>query len=171
MLEANTQARRFNIDIQVSQWRAGKVLEIMDEKCPKIQEVYWPAVRAAAHGDRILRTAHGRVRQFLNRLNDDLYREMYSYIPQADVSDKTKGAMIKAKEKFPLLRIVIEAHDAFVVEGERNMIEQEVAPYVKEIMEEPIDFSGCTISRGELSIPCDIEIGDNYKDLKDFKVA
>ena len=171
MLEANTQARRFNIDVQISQWRAGKVLEIMDEKCPKIQEVYWPAIRAAAHSDRILKTAGGRVRQFLNRLNDDLYREMYSYIPQADVSDQTKRAMIKAKEKFPLLRIVIEAHDAFVVEGERNMIEQEVAPYVKEVMEEPIDFSGCTISRGLLSIPCDIEVGDNYKDLKKLKVT
>ena len=171
MLEVNTQARRFNIDIQISQWRAGKILTTMDEKCPKIQEVYWPSIRAIAQSDRIIRTAGGRIRQFLNRLNDELYREMYSYIPQADVSDQVKRAMILVKKKFPLLRIIIEAHDAFVCEGPRDMIEQEVAPYTKEVMERPIDFSECTISRGELIIPCDVEVGDNYKDLKKLKVA
>jgi uracil-DNA glycosylase family 4 len=174
MLVANTDARRFGIDIQISLWRAGEILKVMDEKCPKISQVYWPTIRAIAHGDRTIRTGWpegGRVRQFLDRLNDDLYREMYSYIPQAVVSDKTKLAMIKAKKKFPLLRIVLESHDAFCCEGPRNMIEQDVAPYVKEVMEEPIDFTECTISRGTLVIPCDVEIGENYKDLKKLKVA
>jgi hypothetical protein len=36
-------------------------------------------------------------------------------------------------------------------------------------MERPIDFSHCTIARRELVIPCEIECGKNYRDLKKFK--
>jgi len=170
MLEANTNARRFHIDIQISEWRAKQIIKIMDEKCPKISEVYWPAIKSIAHSTRTVRTAHGRVRYFADRLNEDLYREMYSYIPQADVSDKTKFSMLKMKKKFPWLRIILEAHDAFCVDLPTANI-SEVAAYGKEVMEEPIDFSECSLSRGSLVIPCDIEVGDNYKDLKKYKVG
>jgi len=40
---------------------------------------------------------------------------------------------------------------------------------LREEMQKPIDFSACSLSRGELVIPCDVEIGYNYKDLKKFK--
>jgi DNA polymerase I-like protein with 3'-5' exonuclease and polymerase domains len=169
MLESNTQARRFHIDIQISEWRAKQILAIMDEKAPKISQVYWPAVRAIAHGNRIIRTAHGRVRQFLNRLNDELFREMYSYIPQADVSDHLKVSMIAIKKRFKHhIRYVMEAHDAFAAEIPETA-KDDVAGYTREVMESPIDFSGCTISRGLLVIPCDIEFGENYKDFKKWK--
>lgn len=169
MMEANTQARRFHIDIQISQWRAEQILKIMNEKCPKISEVFWPTIRDIAHTTRTIRTASGRVRQFLNRLNDDLYREMYSYIPQVDVSDKLKKSMILVKQKFGHhVRYVMEAHDAFCAEIPESA-KDDVAGYTKEVMETPIDFSGCTISRGLLTIPCDIEFGENYKDFKKWK--
>lgn len=168
-LEANTQARRFHIDIQISEWRAKQILSIMDDKAPKISQVYWPAIRSVAHSDRILRTAHGRIRQFLDRLNEDLYREMYSYIPQADVSDHLKEVMIKMKRRFGYhIRYVMEAHDAFCSEIPETA-RDEMAGYTREYMESPIDFSRCTISRGSLIIPCDIEFGENYKDFKKWK--
>ena len=169
MLEANTQARRFHIDIQISEWRAKQILKILDEKAPKISQVYWPAVRAIAHGNRTIKTAHGRIRQFLNRLNDDLYREMYSYIPQADVSDHLKECMIFLKKRFGYhIRYVMESHDAFTAEIPISA-QDDVAGYTREVMERPISFEQCTISRGELIIPCDIELGENYKDFKKWK--
>lgn len=169
MMEANTQSRRFHIDIQISQWRAKQILQIMDEKCPKIQEVFWPAIRAIAHGNRTIKTAHGRVRQFLDRLNDDLYREMYSYIPQVDVSDHLKISMLKVKKKFGIhLRLVMESHDAFTAEIPVSAID-DIAGYTKEVMESPIDFSGCSLPRGLLYIPADVEIGEDYKDFKKWK--
>jgi hypothetical protein len=36
-------------------------------------------------------------------------------------------------------------------------------------MERPIDFSKCSIPRRHLKIPCDVEIGSNYRDLSKFK--
>jgi DNA polymerase-1 len=170
-IESNTQARRFHIDIEISEWRAGEILKVLDKHCPKISEVYWPAIRAIAQGNRTIRTARGRIRQFLDRLNDDLYREMDSYIPQADVSDQTKWSMMRMKKKFgKYLRFVMEAHDAFAAEFPATM-QDEFAGYAKEYMETPIDFSGCTIPRGSLVIPCDVEIGENYKDFKKWKGA
>jgi hypothetical protein len=36
-------------------------------------------------------------------------------------------------------------------------------------MEQPIDFSNCSLKRGSLVIPSDFEYGDNYKDLQKLK--
>jgi hypothetical protein len=44
----------------------------------------------------------------------------------------------------------------------------EAAEILREEMEKPIDFSKCSLPRGLLKIPCDVEIGSNYKDLKKF---
>jgi DNA polymerase I len=168
MLEVNTGARRFGIDINISEWRARKILEVMEEKCPKIAEVYWPAIRQIASSTRTIVTAHGRPRYFGGRLNDELFREMYSYIPQAVVSDQTKISMIKLKKKYPWLRLILEAHDAFLADVPCKYVD-EIAQCGVEIMQTPIDFGQCTLSRGKLIIPCDVEIGDNYKDLVKWK--
>lgn len=36
-------------------------------------------------------------------------------------------------------------------------------------MERPIDFSKCSLPRHKLKIPCEIEVGKNYRDFKKFK--
>lgn len=169
MLEVNTGARRFGIDLNISQYRAKKVLEVMEEKCPKIAEVYWPSIKKVAYSTRTLKTPQGRVRFFGDRLNDALFREMFSYLPQATVSDQTKFAMIDLKKRYPWLRIILEAHDAFLLDLPYKYV-NEVAACGKELLERPIDFSGCTLARGSLVIPCDIESGDNYKELKKYKI-
>ena len=40
---------------------------------------------------------------------------------------------------------------------------------IKEEMERPLDFSRCSLRRRSLSIPCELEIGENYQDFKKFK--
>ena len=45
----------------------------------------------------------------------------------------------------------------------------EVARKFKAEFEKPIDFSNCSLKRGSLVIPAEIKIGENYKDLKDYK--
>ncbi len=166
----NTDARRFHIDINISEWRAGKILEIFHGRSPKIQGVFHEQIRRVAYNNRILKTPYGRVRQFNDRLNEELFKEMYAYIPQSVVSDHLKWGMLETKRKFPWLRIIVEAHDAFCAELPRKYV-NEVAQFAKEKLETPIDFSNCTLSRGQLIIPADIEVGSNYKDLKKYKLA
>ncbi len=166
----NTDARRFHIDINISEWRAGKVLEIFHEKSPKIRGVFHESIRRIAYGNRTLITPYGRTRQFNNRVNEEMFREMYAYIPQSVVSDHLKWALLQTKRKYPWLRVIVESHDAFCAELPRKYV-KEVAEFAKEKLETAIDFDSCTIQRGKLIIPADVEVGNNYKDLKKYKFA
>jgi hypothetical protein len=62
----------------------------------------------------------------------------------------------------------MESHDAllFSIPISKLML---WTPIIKEEMERPIDFSHCSLPRRELIIPCEIETGYNYRDLKKFK--
>ena len=42
----------------------------------------------------------------------------------------------------------------------------DICKELKPIMEQPIDFSSCSLKRESLVIPCDFEYGYNYKDFK-----
>ena len=62
----------------------------------------------------------------------------------------------------------MEAHDALLFSIPKSKV-IEWSVIIKEEMERPIDFSHCTLVRHELSIPCEIDVGSNYRDLKKFK--
>ena len=46
---------------------------------------------------------------------------------------------------------------------------EDFIPLAKKEMERPINFTTCSLPRRYLKIPCDVEIGENYKDLNKFK--
>jgi DNA polymerase I-like protein with 3'-5' exonuclease and polymerase domains len=92
----------------------------------------------------------------------------FSYLPQRAVSDNTKAAGLRIRDRIPDIKIVMEAHDALLFSIPISKISL-WAVVIKEEMERPIDFSRCTLPRHELVIPCDVETGKNYMDLKKFK--
>jgi hypothetical protein len=62
----------------------------------------------------------------------------------------------------------MESHDALLFSIPiSKLIER--CRVIQEEMERPIDFSRCSLPRHELVIPCEIETGKNYRDLKKFK--
>jgi hypothetical protein len=62
----------------------------------------------------------------------------------------------------------MEAHDALLLMVPEREAEY-FAPIIREEMERPIRFDTCSIPRRDLVIPCDVEIGYNYMELKKFK--
>lgn len=173
----NTDAKKFNIGISISEWRAGQILDKFHSFCPSIRRVFHTGVREALEtNDRVLVTPFGRYRKFFDRWGDDLFREAYSHIPQATVPDHLRRAGLRALERFREDKITprfiggktpfaIEAHDAFL-----GLVPTEyVGRYVEILNEEmnrPIDFTNCTLSRGLLVIPAEAKIGRNYKECK-----
>lgn len=97
-----------------------------------------------------------------------MFRQGFSYLPQRAVSDNTKAAALRIRMRIPGIKIAMEAHDALLFSIPISKLSAWV-PIIKEEMERPINFSQCTLRRHELVIPCDIETGKNYKDLKKFK--
>jgi DNA polymerase I-like protein with 3'-5' exonuclease and polymerase domains len=110
----------------------------------------------------------GGVRIFYERWGDDLFREALAYLPQRAVTDNTKAAGIRIKRQFPEAKIILEAHDALLFSVKRDCLDEFVALAQKE-MERPISFKTCSLPRRLLKIPCDVEVGENYRDLKKFK--
>jgi len=166
----NTDARKFGIPVNISEWKAGKILEILHEKNPKIRGVFHKEIQDLA-GGRILCNPFGRKRIFYEKMGDDLFKEMYAQIPQSTVADNTLSGMLKVRNKYPKNVIICgESHDAFLMQVDKQEAE-DLGPRIKEDLEVEIDFDKCSLPRGKLTIPWDLEIGENYKDLSKLKIG
>jgi hypothetical protein len=110
----------------------------------------------------------GGIRIFYERWGDDLFREALAYLPQRAVTDNTKAAGIRIKRRFPEARIILEAHDALLFSVRQEYL-TDFIPIATQEMQRPINFKMCSLPRRFLKIPCDVEIGENYKDLRKFK--
>jgi len=174
--ELNTQARKYKIPIKISEATAERALKIFHQKSPKIQQVFHNGIIEClkrTHGliagvPYGFNTKYGGKRIFFERWGDELFRQAFSYIPQRSVSDNTKGAALRIKKRIPSIKIILEAHDALLFSIPETLLD-EFTPIIKEEMERPIDFTNCSLSRHELIIPCDMEIGYDYANLKKFK--
>ena len=96
-----------------------------------------------------------------------MIREAYRQIPQSTVSDHLKFAMLRIAKKNPEIEFLEESHDSFlcqIMNNEETI--QAVKSLITEELEAPIDFSCCSISRGNLTIPCEIKSGLNWKEMK-----
>lgn len=177
-ISVNTDARKFKINFQITEAIADKALKIFHSKQPKIQQVFHASVIKCLEKDRTLiapipygfNSCVGGRRQFLERWGDELFRQAYAYIPQRAISDNTKGAGIRIKERIPTIKIVLESHDSLLFSMRRSLVPL-YAPIIRQEMERPIDFRTCCIPRRELVIPCELEIGDNYQELSKYKEA
>ena len=174
--ELNTQARKYKIPITITEAVAERALKIFHAKQPRIQQVFHTEVIEALKNTRQLvaplpwgiDAERGGVRIFYERWGDDLFREALAYLPQRAVTDNTKAAGIRIKKQFKEAKIILEAHDALLFAVRKEHL-GDFIPLAKKEMERPINFLACSLPRRFLKIPCDVEIGENYKDLIKFK--
>ena len=177
-IELNTQARKYKIPITISEAIAERALKIFHLKSPRVQAVFQAEVIEALKRNRQLvaplpygiDAPMGGKRTFYERFGEDLFRQGFAYIPQRAVSDSTKAAALRIRQRIPEIKIVMEAHDALLFSIPISK-KDEWIPIIRKEMERPIDFSHCTLRRHLLRIPCDIEVGKNYMDLKKFRNA
>ena len=167
MLNVNSNARRFGIDISISECKAGKQLEVFHQRSPKIKQVFHAEIIKALEVNRTLVTPHGRTRVFFERWGNDLFKEAFADIPQGTVKDHLTLAMFRIKKTLPALQIILESHDAFLAQIPDNetSIREHAELFLRELVI-PIDFSMCSLPRGQLVIPAEVEIGYDYKNLK-----
>lgn len=175
--EVNTSARKYKVPIKVTEAQAEAALNIFHRMCPNIENVYFKSVVECLQNHRRvlfgplpygIDSPVGPPRTFFERWGDDLFRQAFSYIPQRAVTDNTKAAGIRIIQLFEYARIIVESHDALLFSIPETKL-GEFVPVAMREMERPINFSVCSLQRPELSIPCEVETGYNYKDLSKFK--
>jgi DNA polymerase I-like protein with 3'-5' exonuclease and polymerase domains len=173
----NTDARKFKVDIRISEGEADRALRIFHAKQPKIQRVFHAGIISSLEKSRVLTAGLpygidadiGGRRTFFERWGDELFRSAFSYIPQRSISDNTKAAGLRLRKQYHELRhIILESHDSLLFMVREKDVDS-MAPLIKTEFERPIRFENCTLSRPDLVIPCEIEVGYNYQDLKKLK--
>lgn len=175
----NTDAKKFNIDVSISEWKASKILDAFHAFSPAIRGDggFHDSVRTALNqNNRVLINPFGRYRQFFGEWGHDLWKEAYAHIPQSTVPDHLRKAGFRVERRLRDMGIYkdmtrfesifcIEAHDALYA-----LIKTEFVPmYIKMMHEEievPIDFSRCTIQREPVIIPAESKTGTNLKECK-----
>jgi len=170
--ERNMRADRMVMMTQKPRNECQIALDRVHEMQPEIRGVYHREVREAIDKTRTLVAPNGRTRQFLDRVDDHLYNEAISQLPQCIVSDQTKLSLIPTMELCSDYTYLInEAHDGVLSEVKLGF-ELKYAKIYKENVEKEIDFRRCTLSRDfNLKIPCEISISkESWYDLEDVKI-
>ena len=172
MMEFNNDAKKFGLDVQITEWKADKLLEAFHEHDPSIKEVFHKEIRDAVDETKVLISPFGRRREFFGSPDDHgFYKECYAQIPQATVADNTKRAMLGIQIETQDIRFILEWHDGFLALVPMNEVDL-YGKLFNKWMEKVIDFSECSLPRGELIIPCELELSETtFYDLKTYTVA
>ena len=170
MITTNSGAKRFGIDIKISEWKAGKILDSFHQFTPNVRGVYHKEViDALQNNSMILIAPSGARRQFLGRFDHETFKEAFAHIPQRTVRDQVINAMkaLRANGIAKRAPIVVESHDALVLSA-RIEEKDEIGAALKVEFEKEIDFSNCTLKRGKLRIPAELQISYKSYYSKDF---
>jgi DNA polymerase-1 len=166
--EINTNAKRFGIDVFVSEWKAGRILEIFHEYSPKIRGIFHEDVRKQLQDNgQVLVNCFGRRRTFFERWGEDLWKEAYAWSASSVVSDHLKSRGLVLWRAASYVRWINEAHDAYTVEVPEKLLD-EFVDLARELMVVPIDLSKGSFPRDPLVIPIDFEVGYNYRDMQKY---
>lgn len=175
MIEFNTDAQKFDINMKISEWKAGKMLELFHLASPKIRGVFHKQIIECLQSTRALVDPYGGLRIFNGRMDEELYKEGFANIPQRTVAHLVQTAGIKIDEELNgdiECLWLSEDHDSLKMEVPENNWEP-YARLMKKHFEAPIDFSTyCSLKRNYiLRIPAEIEISDtNYAEMRKVKI-
>ncbi len=161
---------RFSLMANISEWKANKILEKFHFESPGIRLVFHQEIiQVLEDNSRVLITPFGRRRQFFERWSEKLFKEAYAYIPQSTVSDHLKMVAIRIKRLLPYTRYAIESHDSFTALIPKDKL-HEFVTICRIELERPINFSKCSLPRGEITIPCEIKWSDtNLKEMRKYR--
>ena len=169
MFTINNDAKRFGIDVQVSEFRAGLYLDKFHNYNPKIREVFHLEVRQQLDQYKCLINPYGRVYRFFEKSGPDMDRDGFAYIPQSTVADHTKRALVGIKKEYRDMMICIEAHDAITAIVRHDEI-PDVDKLVRSWFNKKINFSNCSLPRDyDLVIPTGCEVGSNLHEMRKLK--
>jgi uracil-DNA glycosylase family 4 len=175
MVNFNTDAQKFEINMQISEWRAGQMLELFHAASPKIKGKFHQDIRDCIENYRVLIDPYGGVRVFNGRMDESIFKEGFANIPQRTVAHLVQGAGLKIDEELNgdnAFMWLSEDHDSLKMLAPENNWEP-YARLMKKYFEVPIDFSRyCSLKRDyQLVIPCDIEISStNYAEMHKVKL-
>ena len=164
----NTDAKKYGIDISISEYKAGIILRRFHAFSPNIRGSSMNQSRK--HSAIIIEfslTLLDDTDSFMHEEDENSIRKLtlkfLNPLCQINLDELELEQRIELRREGVDFRFVVEAHDALTsivlekdLEAYRSIIHDEI--------ERPIDFSRCTIKRDSLIIPAETKVGYNYRD-------
>lgn len=127
-------------------------------------------IQSQVKRNRTLTTPYGRKRMFFGYIGDDLFREAYSYIPQATVVDHLNKSLLDLDELFKTnpgigAQLMMQVHDSLMVQCPEAQVDR-VMDLMRQYMDRPVPATRNTLS---FRIPVDFKVGKSWQDLKEIK--
>lgn len=153
-------ARTFAATAGISQGQATRLLNQYFATYPRIK-LWQIQVRSTLEKSRVLVTPFGRRRAFFNRWSDSVLKEGLAYLPQSTVADITNQGLLNLYRRGH--EILLQVHDSVVLQCSDSQVGQ-VVEEVRECMTVPVEINGAM-----LTIPVDVKVGKNWKELVKWK--
>lgn len=123
------------------------------------------AIREEVRATRTLTSAIGRRREFLGRMNDNLYRAAYAFSPQNTVGELTEITIQRCWDHIPDFLPLLNVHDEVVGQCLPDALPT-VIPRIKEVSSYPLEIKGRI-----LDIPVDFKTGPNWGQLTELPAS
>jgi DNA polymerase-1 len=122
---------------------AKKLLAAYHKAYPQVRQWHAAVQKALQDNNRILTNPYGRVRTFLGRWGDEVFRAAYAHEPQGTVGDYINLGLVELWLRLKPIGAypVLQTHDEIVVEcllGKEHAVEQ----LMKEVVERIIIVGG-----------------------------
>jgi uracil-DNA glycosylase family 4 len=121
-------------------------------------------IREKVEATRRLVSSIGRVREFMGRMGDGLYKSAYAFSPQNTVGEILEVCIQRIHEGLPEADCLLNVHDEVVMQCNPWDLKKVLVESGK-LMEYPLEING-----RELLIPSDASVGVSWGDLKEVKV-
>lgn len=159
--------KSFALRFEMPESQAKMLVDRFHKIYPGIRQ-YHAWVRALLQQNRTLVNCFGRVRVFMDRWGDDLFKEAYSWIPQSSIADKMNRQGINYiyynQDLFREIELLNQIHDSLVFQipvaiGWKR--HAEMLLLIKKSLETPMVWHG-----KEFTIPLEFKFGHNMRDTK-----
>lgn len=149
-------------EIDINYNMAKQILAARFKAIPGLRK-WWRAVELQLRKTRTITTCMGRRRIFFGRLDDATFRDAYSFEPQSIVGDVTNQILTEIElNPSSKLDLLLQVHDE--IDGELEGDLDEVVNEIQRAAEIPL-----YINEIPLIIPIDIEVGNNWRDVVNYK--
>lgn len=151
--------------------KQGKAMLDMQHKLfPEISQDFHTDVKIQLDIDRTLTNLHGDTRVFNGRIDDSLYRDAFSWVPQSTVGVLTNLGIQKLQDRinndsrWVEVDFLNNVHDSMLVQCPESMA-MEVASELCKMMAQTF-----TTKYGTFTMKSEAQIGKNWKEMEDVEV-
>ncbi len=161
---------QFSLIYEISE-KEGKFLHSRyHQMYPGIRQYWNWVVEEAKKNGRMLVNLFGRRRIFLGNWNDDLFKSMYSFIPQSTVADliNRRGLIpiYEEQDKYGVIDLLNQIHDAILFQISTEHQWQKHADaimYLLESLSQPLEWHGT-----KFILPVELKVGLNLAEMEEI---